>query len=224
MKKNAWTLCLVILTVSVLGCGASKKELLYQRGPMPFNGNFDGVYQSDFGRLELSVESGDQVVGLYEKDDKYGRLEGKVKDNLLFFTWTQWDEGMKGKARETTGKGVFQYMVDEYPTDAGAKQRHWLKGFWSYGREVPTNPWNAYKLSKKAKKKLKPFDPDAGVGKMQDDAYDAAGFQDVSGGGGETGGDDMGGGDMGGGGSESAPESSAPAPQDDESGGDVDLF
>ncbi len=211
MKRNAWTLCLVILAMVILGCGASKKEALWQRGPMHFDGNFDGVYQSEYGRLELTVEGGDKVVGLFEKDDKYGRIEGEIKDNLLFFTWTQWDEGMKGKARETSGRGVFQYMVDEYATSGGKQKfRHWLRGYWGYGRNDPSNLWEAYKLSDKAKKKLQPFDPNAGVGKVQDDSYDGAGFEDAASGGG-------GGGDMGGG--ESAP------PAEEESGGDdVELF
>jgi uncharacterized membrane protein YgcG len=209
MKKNLWTLGLFVALVWVAACGGSQKEALWQRGPMHFDGNFDGVYQSDFGRLELTIESGDKVVGLYEKDDKYGRLEGEIKDNLLFFSWTQWDLGMKGKPRETSGKGVFQYKVEEYQASGGQKFRHYLDGYWGYGREKPSNPWKAYKLSDKAKKKLQPFDPNAGIGKVQDEDYEGASqFEDAQGGGGGGEGGGEGGGfsdegDDSGGGSES---------------------
>lgn len=215
MKKVIWTFGLLVFVLS-LGCGGSK-EALWQKAPMHPEGSFDGVYQSDFGRLELTVAPGSSdVTGLFEKNDKYGRIEGRIKSNLLFFTWHQWDEGMRGKARETSGRGVFQYMVDEDTMSGGQiKYTHWLKGFWSYEKAEPSNPWNAYKLSNRAKKQLKPYDPSkSGMEEEEEEnAYEHSSFDDASGGGG--GGDASGGG--GGGGSESAPA--------DEGGGDdVDIF
>ncbi len=173
MKKQYLILGLVI-AMSAAGCGGASKEALYTRGPMPFEGNFDGVYQSDFGRMELTVESGERVVGLYEKNDIFGRIEGNVKDNLLIFNWTQWNVEMRGKIRETNGRGVFQYMIDEHE---GGKPSHWLKGFWSYNRDEPVNPWKAYKLGTKAKKKLVPFDPASYTGDEEEEEDDAEGFQ-----------------------------------------------
>lgn len=201
MRKQHWILGLIILIVAV-GCGGANKEVLYTKGPMPFDGNFDGVYQSDFGRLELTVESGDKVVGIYEKNDVYGRLEGEIHSNLLMFTWTQWNVEMRGKIRETKGRGVFQYMVDEAP--ANAKPRHWLNGFWSYGKDAPTNPWKAYKLGEKAKKKLVPFNPESYTGNEEEEEDNAGGFE---------------GGGSGGGGDEGN-DAPAPSGDDDYSGGD----
>ncbi len=184
MRKQHWLLGLLIATIAI-GCGGANKEALYTKGPMPADGNFDGVYQSDFGRMELTVESGDHVVGLYEKNDIYGRIEGEIHANLLMFSWTQWNVEMRGKIRETNGRGVFQYMVDEAP--GSGKKTHWLKGYWGYGKEPPTNPWKAYKLGKKAKKKLVPFDPATYTGSEEEDAEDNSGG--FTGGGGEGGGE-----------------------------------
>jgi hypothetical protein len=213
MKRNGWTLSLFIFA-ALAGCAGSK-EALYKKGPMHPEGNFDGVYQSDFGRLEITVQ-GNKATGLYEKNEKAGRIEGEIKRNLLYFRWTEWDSGLKGKPRETTGRGVFQYMVDEYPmADGRVKTSHWLKGFWAYGRDDPTNAWTAYKLGKKAKKKLQPFDPDEGWG--EEEEYEESSFDD-------TGSGDEGGGDYGGGGD----EESAPPPADEGGGGsgadDPDIF
>jgi hypothetical protein len=194
-----------------MGCGGASKEQLYKRAPMHPMGNFDGVYQSDFGRLELTV-SGDSVVGLYEKNDEYGRIEGEIKDNLLFFNWTQWNVEMRGKIRETTGRGVFQYIVEENNNENQTQARHWLKGFWNYGNDTPANPWNAYKYGKKAEKKLKAFDPSGYTGEEEEEEnnYDAAGgFQDGSGGSGSGGGGEGGG---------------EPASQPEESIDDAEIF
>jgi hypothetical protein len=206
MKNHPWILSLLI-SIIVVGCG-STKEKLYTKGPMHPEGNWDGVYQSDFGRLELTV-SGNNVVGLYEKNEEYGRLEGEISGNLLFFNWTQWNVEMRGKVRETHGRGVFQYIVEDNEASGQTKSRHWLKGFWNYGNESPTNPWNAYKYGSRAKKKLKPFDPSTYTGneEEEEDNYDqAGGFQDSSGGGG-------GGGD-----------NSAPPAESDDGSGDAEIF
>jgi hypothetical protein len=173
MKKQYWMIGL-IAAMFAAGCGGSK-EALYTKGPMPPEGNFDGVYQSDFGRLELSVEGGDKVVGLYEKNDIYGRIEGKINNNLLFFTWTQWNVELRGKIRETKGRGVFQYILDQ-PQGENGKPHHWLNGFWAYAKEEPTNPWKAYKLGAKAKKKLVQFDPDSYTGNEEEEEDNAGGF------------------------------------------------
>ena len=53
MKTNRLALGLFVLAGIVIGCGGAQKgPAKYQKGPMPPDGNFDGVYQSDFGRLE----------------------------------------------------------------------------------------------------------------------------------------------------------------------------
>jgi hypothetical protein len=213
MKNQYWKLGLVVFAF-IAACGGNK-EALYTRGPMPMNGNFDGVYSSDFGRMELTVEGGSTVVGLYENNDKYGRLEGEIKDNLLLFSWTQWDVNMRGKLRETTGRGVFQYMVEEAP--GGGAPTHWLKGFWAYAKDPLTNPWKAYKLGAKAQKKLEPFDPSKYTGNDEEEEDNSGNFEGGGQGGGQGG---EGGGESGG---QSGGES-APAPSGDQGGGDAEIF
>jgi hypothetical protein len=145
---------------------------------MPADGNFDGVYQSDFGRLELTVQ-GETVVGLYENDNYNGRIQGEVNDNLLEFTWTQWNLEMRGKVRETNGKGVFQYVIDEIPVGATTKQYHRIEGWWGYPDGDLVNRWNGSKLSNRAKKRLEPFVPEAGE-MDEGSSYDSsAGFEDA---------------------------------------------
>jgi hypothetical protein len=162
MKTNRLALGLFVLAGIVVGCGgAHKGPAKYQKGPMPPDGVFDGVYQSDFGRLELTAEANGQVTGLYEADQHNGRIEGTIEDNLLFFSWTQWNQEMRGKIRETNGEGVFEYFIEEVQTTSQTKNYHQLKGWWGYSEGEMNNPWNASKLSNRSKKRLKPFNPTA---------------------------------------------------------------
>jgi hypothetical protein len=98
------------------------------------------------------------VTGLYEGDEHSGRLEGTVKDNLLSFEWRQWNYEMRGKVRETRGKGVFQYIVETHESTK-TKEYTRLAGWWGYARNKMDNRWNAVKLSKRSQKKLKSFRP-----------------------------------------------------------------
>jgi len=143
---------------------------------MPPNGNFDGVYQSDFGRLELTVQ-GNKAVGLYEADIFSGRIEGEIEDNLLYFKWVQWNQEMRGKVRETRGEGVFQYIVDQIPTGKTTKDYHRLEGWWGYSDSDFGNRWNGDKFSDKAKKTLKPFEPEKTAMDQEEDEYQT-GFDD----------------------------------------------
>lgn len=159
MKTVGFAVVLVVLLAVSAGCGGSRGEVKWARGPMPEGGEFDGVYQSDFGRLEITVEGGSSAVGLYESDQYAGRLQGVVKGNLLEFSWTQWNQEMRGKIRETSGKGIFQYVIDK--TGGGSKDYVHLDGWWGYGDGKMNNRWNAVKLSDRSKKKLTPHNPSA---------------------------------------------------------------
>jgi hypothetical protein len=137
-------------------CGGSAHVVKskWKPGPMPAAGNFDGVYGSDFGRLEITV-SGDAAIGLYEADKHYGRLEGKVDGDLLHFSWTQWNEDMQGKLRETTGRGVFRYIVTTQTMGDRVDEEHSLDGTWGYGASEAGNSWRANK-NPRANKQLQP--------------------------------------------------------------------
>lgn len=138
----------------ILGCGGGQAKGRLVAGPMPTNGNFDGVYQSDFGRLELTVQ-GNMVVGLYEGDTHNGRIEGQMSGDLLSFSWVQWSEDMQGKKRESSGRGMFKYVIEQVTIAGGkTKESHRLQGTWGYGQDDSSNAWNAYKQSSMSKKKL----------------------------------------------------------------------
>ncbi len=179
MKINLSTVVLVILIGIVAACGGARdKGPTWQKGPMPEGGNFDGVYSSDFGRLELTVQMDGRVTGLYEGEQHNGRIEGSVGNNILRFNWTQWNQEMRGKIRETSGEGVFQYIVEDIPVAGGKiKQDTKLLGWWGYDRGKMNNRWNAYKL-KRSKKKLKPFDQAKSELEESEDPNATAGFSE----------------------------------------------
>ncbi len=193
----------IVSALAFLGCGGSQDQVKWVRGPMPADGNFDGVYQSDFGRLELTV-SGTDVTGLYEDDGWSGRVEGEIKGNLLEFQWTQWNFDMQGKVRETNGNGIFQYVIEEVPVGTKTKSYHRLEGWWGYPKGDMANRWNGSKLSDRAKKRLQQYSPEQGEMNVED----ASGFQDV-----------------GASDAPSAPAASEPEEEEEESGGEgFDIF
>jgi hypothetical protein len=174
MKRIFLAMTLIGAFIFASGCGGAQQQAPWVKGPMPADGNFDGVYQSDFGRLELTV-SGESVTGLYEADQHFGRVEGAIEDNLLRFTWTQWNEDMQGKLRKTQGDGVFQYTIEEVQTATKVKYYHHLEGWWGYGKDQMSNRWNASKLTR-GKKRLKPRE-EAGGEEGGEEGYGSVGFE-----------------------------------------------
>lgn len=170
---------LVIFSLFALGAaacgGAQVADPAVAPGPMPASGDFDGVFHSDFGRMELTRE-GQKIVGLYEGDAHHGRIEGSIEGRLLHFQWTQWDERVGGKQRASTGSGIFAYTVELEQAGSKTKEVHRLEGRWGYGTDTGPNRWNAYKLSKRSKKRLKPHEEEEGA--MDADYGSSAGFQE----------------------------------------------
>lgn len=170
MERTSLAAILVVCACVMSACAGRQDVVRWVKGPMPAEGNFDGVYQSDFGRMELTV-SGNRVTGLYESDQFWGRINGEVEKNLLRFNWHQFNEEMRGKIRETDGEGIFQYIVEDVPMGAKTKKYHRLEGWWGYQGSDLVNRWNAAKLSSRAKKKLQPHGeerPEAGEQKQYD--------------------------------------------------------
>ncbi len=159
--------------------GALSSRVPFERGAMPPGGSFDGVYSSDFGRMELTVDDS-RVVGLYEADhgEHKGRIEGHVKGDLLLFTWTQWNADMQGKWRESTGRGVFKFKSSEVLVGETTKAETRLEGVWGYGDSQTGNNWDAYKLTR-SKKRLRPFDPNNDGSENVMDLNSSAGFDAV---------------------------------------------
>ena len=156
MKKNAYVfVCVVALTLlsACGGGGANYKSLT--PGEMNPEGSFDGVFQSAaYGRMEMTV-NGDVVVGLYEGERFFGKVEGTVDGDLMTFKWYQWNEDLNGKVRETTGHGYFRYTVVSEGTPENPRSTHFIKGEWGYGDDNAGSPWEAVK-NQLSKKNLQP--------------------------------------------------------------------
>jgi hypothetical protein len=207
MRRALWIFGFVLASVVSVGCGGNQAGVV-QAGKMPPGGDFDGVYQSPaYGRMEFTVD-GASVLGLYEGERHWGRIEGEINGNLMSFHWTQWNADMQGKVRESSGRGYFKYKIDVEGGATTTREVHRLKGEWGYGEAETGNVWGAVKLSSRAKKRLKPYTPEEATSDIADDDYDgAAGF------------DESASGEMN---QETEVQMSEPEPEEEESGGGVD--
>jgi len=199
---------LVLAVVVAAGCGGSQAgSANVQPKNMPPGGDFDGVFQSPaYGRMEFTVD-GSTVLGLYEGERHWGRIEGQIRGDVMTFHWTQWNADMQGKVRESNGRGYFRYVIDVEGGATSSREVHRIKGEWGYGEAETGNKWGAVKLSNRAKKQLKPYSPEGAGSDMGDDEYGASGFDEGSSG--ETN-------------QETEVEMSAPKEEEEESGGGVD--
>ncbi|MDD5305749.1 MAG: hypothetical protein PHU25_00370 [Deltaproteobacteria bacterium] len=171
MRRLTLIAIVVMAAGLAAGCGgAMAGKSTFKPGPMPEGGSFDGVWMTDFGRMELT-ETGGNVTGLYEGEMRYGRIEGHVNGDLLYFKWTQWDERLRGKPRETNGHGVYKYAIEQVKDH----KKHKIVGEWGFGDSEVGNVWNGNKLTE-GKKKLKP--KEAGPAVMDDDYEASSGFED----------------------------------------------
>ena len=110
---------------------------------MPAGGHYGGVWFSpQYGEMEV-VQSGNQVVGTYVKNERAGRFQGNATGNLLRFTWTEDRELVPGRPTVAEGRGYFKYVI-------GEDGKHYLVGEWGYDdNEVGGGEWRAYKLRHK---------------------------------------------------------------------------
>lgn len=83
---------------------------------------------------------------------------------------------MQGKVQESTGKGVFQYFVDQVPTATKTKEYHRLEGWYGYDNDEKSNRWNATKMSSRVKKRLQQRSPSQ-KGKVGEDFQPSVGFE-----------------------------------------------
>jgi len=174
--RSACAACCVAILVAA-GCGGGQTGSTTAEiapRPMPEGGNFDGVFQSPaYGRMEFTVQ-GANVLGLYEGERHYGKIEGTIDGDVLNFTWTQWKQDLQGKERSSTGHGYFRYVIEEEKAMTSVKKVHRLNGEWGYEADNAGNPWKAVRLER-AKKQLKPHaSEEAGEG---DEMAQSAGFE-----------------------------------------------
>ena len=140
---------IINLLLTALACGGGRSATVIQ-GPMPKGGTFTGVYHSpQYGEMHM-VQTGDQVIGEYSKDERTGKVNGTADGNVLRFEWVETRRLVSNKPTVMKGRGYFQYMVD------AANDDHVLKGEWGHGDdETGGGPWNAWK-SKRSQPELSP--------------------------------------------------------------------
>ncbi len=132
--RNLIMLC---FTVVFIACGGGSAGV--DSGPMPQGGSFEGVWFSpQYGRMDLRQE-GQNIIGMFEMDERTGHIQGVARGRVMRFQWTEEREMLSGFPRKTTGRGYFVYIID---TDG----EHKLQGEWGHdSEETGGGPWNAVK-------------------------------------------------------------------------------
>lgn len=156
MKRNLFNFSIWLVFVALLvGCGGNEGYKKLVAGQLPDMGNWDGVYYSDaYGRMELSDNGNGTIVGLYEGERFHGKIEGTAEGDLLNFKWTQWNEDLNGKSRETKGQGYFRYVIKEEGTMEKSRPTHYIEGEWGYLDANSGNTWSCVKFPQNTKKIL----------------------------------------------------------------------
>jgi hypothetical protein len=151
LRYLLWMVCWSLASCGGGGGTRAKVDAM----PMPAHGSFTGVWFSpQYGRMDM-MQQGRSVVGKYEKDERTGKIQGKVTGNLMRFRWEETREMIPGRPTTTSGRGYFRYVVD------GKDQDHKLVGEWGHDQdEVGGGPWNAVK-SRKLRPEI-PFSPSSG--------------------------------------------------------------
>jgi hypothetical protein len=144
----------IAMTAVILaaGCGGGQKKVAgFKKGPMPPGFTWTGKYYCHAPYEEMNLtQTGSTVVGTVEY--KNGRIEGTADGNILVFTWSQeaGHSGLTGSTTRISGKGVFQYKVEETQT---GKENHNLYGQWGYDDKMTGGgKWECYKSRKDIRK------------------------------------------------------------------------
>lgn len=127
------------LVALALGCGGGGSANL-RIGTMPPGGTFHGVWQSpQYGNMHL-CQSGSQVVGDYEKDERRGRIQGTVQGDVMRFQWEERRELVVGRPSVSRGRGYFRIAQ-------GQDQDWYFQGEWGHdSAEQGGGPWNGVKM------------------------------------------------------------------------------
>lgn len=104
---------------------------------MPSGQNFSGVWHSpQYGEMHF-VQTGQQIVGEYTRDERSGRVQGTAQGNVMRFEWSERRELVAGRPTTTRGRGYFRFFI-------GADGDAYLVGEWGPDdREDGGGPWCA---------------------------------------------------------------------------------
>jgi hypothetical protein len=179
--RETLAIVLGVASLALAGCGGSGVSV--EEGPMPEGGSYTGVWHSpQYGEMHM-VQTGQQVVGEYTKDERQGRIQGTVRGNVMRFEWSEQRELVAGNPITTRGRGYFRYAI-------GEDGDHYIRGEWGHDDEMTGGgPWNAVR-DRRAEPRLSGQDQTSGDENVEE--FDSAGGGDLGGGdlGGGSGGDD----------------------------------
>jgi len=133
----ALTLALAVsLAVSACGGGGGGRANVTP-GVMAQGETFTGVFHSpQYGEMQM-VQTGNQVVGEYTKDERRGQIQGTVTGDLLRFEWSERRELVQGRPNISRGRGYFRFVV-------GEDTHFYLVGEWGHdNNETGGGPWRA---------------------------------------------------------------------------------
>jgi len=139
-RPNAPLLALCV-AAALAGCGGGTLRANVTPGTMPETGGWQGRWASvQYGNMTL-CQTGAQVVGTFEKDERRGRIQGTIQGDLLRFQWTERREMVRGRPNISTGRGYFQYVL-------GDDGSHYAVGEWGHDEnERGGGPWRAVRLN-----------------------------------------------------------------------------
>jgi hypothetical protein len=137
MSKSR-TFALIAMLLGACGGGGGRADVTI--GPMPQGGSYTGVWFSpQYGEMHM-VQTGQNVIGEYTKDERHGRIQGTVNGNVMRFEWNEEREMVGGLPQVTRGRGYFRYEI-------GQDERHNLLGEWGLDdNEIGGGDWNAYRM------------------------------------------------------------------------------
>ncbi len=127
------SLC-TLLVISLAACGGNRNGVemntQIQRGSMPEGGNWAGVWFSNWGEMTLETDDS-SVVGQFcdEENNRYGRIEGTARGNVLRLHWRTSDVSMGNRARTSEGSAVVQLSMTEQGEAVGMR----FEGTWGFG-------------------------------------------------------------------------------------------
>jgi hypothetical protein len=131
MKTNIAAFLLVLLAACSGSRNAAQMNTQIQQGAMPEGGMFAGVWFSNWGEMTIEVD-GSSAVGQFcdEQNNRYGRLEGTVRGDVLRLHWYTNDVSMGNVPRTTDGTAIVQLSF----TQQGENQGQHYEGTWGYNQ------------------------------------------------------------------------------------------